>query len=156
MYDSVIKCHNTQDNMSAVPSMYWNLNDNVPGNVFNVHTDVSIDTKLFTCEIHTYDIKRFFRNVSHPSHRPKCRKGWSPLIMGIPCPRRRLLGASRLSTRDKALDVFRCQSKPPLYPSSPLVVKDPRPVKTPPVPWLPLFGLAFLPRPFYTTATSNA
>ena len=27
--------------------MSWHSNDNIPGNVFNVHTDVSIDTKLF-------------------------------------------------------------------------------------------------------------
>ena len=43
--------------------MSWHLNDNMPGNVFNVHTDVSIDTKLFTCEMRTYDIKHFFRHT---------------------------------------------------------------------------------------------
>ena len=45
--------------------MSWHSNDNLPGKVFNVHTDVSIDTKLFTCEIRTYDIKHFFRHVPY-------------------------------------------------------------------------------------------
>ena len=60
LYDRVIKCHDTPDNMSAIPSMYRNLNNNIPKNVFNVNTDVSIDAKLFTCEIWTYDIKYYF------------------------------------------------------------------------------------------------
>ena len=68
LYDRVIKCHDTQDEMSVIPSMSWHSNDNMQGNVFNVHTDVSIDAKLFTCEIRTYDIKHFFR------HTPQCAR----------------------------------------------------------------------------------
>ena len=36
--------------MSATPSMYWNSDVNMPGNVFSVYTDVSIDTNIFTCK----------------------------------------------------------------------------------------------------------
>ena len=49
--------------MLSIPSMSWNSNNNMTGNVFGAHTDVSIDTELFTCEIHTYDIKHFFLNM---------------------------------------------------------------------------------------------
>ena len=37
--------------------MSWNSDDNMPGNVLNIHADVSIDTKLSMYEIRTYDIK---------------------------------------------------------------------------------------------------
>ena len=57
LYDRVIKCHDTQDDMSVIPSMSWHSNNNMPGDVFNVHIDVSIDAKLFMCKIRTYDIK---------------------------------------------------------------------------------------------------
>ena len=66
LYDRVIKCHDSHDGMSANPSMSQHLNNNMPGNVFNVHAYVSIDAKLFTCKIRTYDIKHFFR------HTPQC------------------------------------------------------------------------------------
>ena len=59
-YDPVIKCHDTQDEMSAMPSISRNSNNNIPGNVLTVHTDVSLDAKLFTCKIRTYGIKHFF------------------------------------------------------------------------------------------------
>ena len=68
LYNCVIKCHNTRAYMSAIPSMSQNLDDDMPGNVFNVHTNVSIDTKLFTCKIRTYDIKHLFR------HMPQCAR----------------------------------------------------------------------------------
>ena len=63
LYDSVIKCHDTRDDMSAVTSMSRHSNYNMPGNVFKFHTDVSIDAELFTCEIRTYDIKHFFQDT---------------------------------------------------------------------------------------------
>ena len=59
LYDRVIKCPDTQDDMSEIPSMFWHLDDDIPGNVFNVHANVSIDTKLSMCKICTYDIKQF-------------------------------------------------------------------------------------------------
>ena len=59
LYSRFIKYHNTRADMSAIPSMSWNLENNIPGNVFNVHVNVSIDTKLFTVEIRTYDLKKF-------------------------------------------------------------------------------------------------
>ena len=68
LYDCVIKCHNTRDDMSAIPSMSRHLNYNMPGNVFNVHTDVSIDAKRFTYEIFTCNITHFFR------HTPQCAR----------------------------------------------------------------------------------
>ena len=68
MYDRVIKCHNTRDDISAIPSMSRNSNNNMPWNVFNVHTDVSIDAKLFTYEICMYDIKHFFQST------PQCAR----------------------------------------------------------------------------------
>ena len=36
-YDRVTKCHNIWDDVSEIPSMSWNLDNNVPGDVFNVH-----------------------------------------------------------------------------------------------------------------------
>ena len=39
--------------------MSWHLDDNIPGSVFNIRSNVSIDTKLYTCKIRTYDIKHF-------------------------------------------------------------------------------------------------
>ena len=60
VYDRFIKCHDTQDDVSEIPSMSRHSNNNIPGNVFNVHTDVSIDAKLFMCEICTNNIKHFF------------------------------------------------------------------------------------------------
>ena len=60
LYDRVIKCHDTHDGMSANTLMSQHLNNNMPGNAFNIHTDVSIDAKLFTCEIRMYNIKHFF------------------------------------------------------------------------------------------------
>ena len=63
LYDIAIKCNDTRADMSEIPSMYWYLEENIPGNVFIVRANVSIDTKLFTCKIFTYDIKKFFRNV---------------------------------------------------------------------------------------------
>ena len=68
LYNHVIKCHDTRDDMSAIPSMSRHSNNNMPGDVFNVHTDLPIDAKLFTCEICTYNIKHFFR------HTPYCAR----------------------------------------------------------------------------------
>ena len=59
LYDRVIKRHNTRADMSAIPSMSWHLNNNIPGKVFNIYVNVSTYTKLSTCEICTYDIKHF-------------------------------------------------------------------------------------------------
>ena len=67
-YDRVIKCHDIRDEMSAIPSMSWHSNNNMPGSVFKFYADVSIDTELFTYEIRTYDIKHFFQ------HTPKCAR----------------------------------------------------------------------------------
>ena len=76
-YDRVIKCHDTRNDMSEIISMSWHSNDNIPGNVFNVHTDMSIDTKLFTFKICTYDIQNFFWHVPYCA-RSACIS--SPLI----------------------------------------------------------------------------
>ena len=43
--------------MSAIPSMSWYLADNMPEKFFNINVNVSIDTKLSTQEIRTYNIK---------------------------------------------------------------------------------------------------
>ena len=59
LYDRVIKCHDTRDAMSEITSMFWNSDNNMPGNIFNVHVNVSIDTKLSTVKIRPYDIKYF-------------------------------------------------------------------------------------------------
>ena len=56
LYDNVIKCHNTRADMYSIHPMNWNLDKNIPGNVFNPHADVSIDTKMSMWEIWTYDI----------------------------------------------------------------------------------------------------
>ena len=45
--------------MSEIPSMSWYFDDNIPWNVFKVHVNVSIDTKLYICKIRTYNIKHF-------------------------------------------------------------------------------------------------
>ena len=58
LYDRVIKFYDTQSEMSAIHSMSCHSDDNMPENVFNVHVNLSIDTKLFTCEICTYDNKK--------------------------------------------------------------------------------------------------
>ena len=55
LYDCVIKYHDTQADMSVIPSMYWHSKDIIPWNVFNVHVNVSIDSKLSMCKIRTYD-----------------------------------------------------------------------------------------------------
>ena len=65
LYDCVIKCHNTRADMSEIPSMSWHLDDNMPCKVFNVHTNLSIDTRMFTCKIRTYNIKHFFCHVPY-------------------------------------------------------------------------------------------
>ena len=77
LYNCVIKCHDKRDDMSAIPLMYWHSNGDIPVNVFNVHTYVSIDAKLFMCKICTYNIKHFFQ------HTPQCARlacVGSPLI----------------------------------------------------------------------------
>ena len=53
-YVCVITCHNTWADMSAILSMPCHSDQNMRWNVFLVHTNVSIETKLFTCEIFTY------------------------------------------------------------------------------------------------------
>ena len=68
LYNHDIQCHNTRDDISDIPSMSWHSNNNMPGNVFNVHTNVSIETKLFTFEIRAYGLKHFFRNM------PQCAR----------------------------------------------------------------------------------
>ena len=60
LYDHIIKCRYTWYDMSEIPSVSWHSNKNIPGNVSNADIDVPIDTKLFTCEICTYNIKHFF------------------------------------------------------------------------------------------------
>ena len=56
LYNRVTECQNTRADMSAIPSISWNLNSNMPGNIFNVNVNVSIATKLSTCKICIYDI----------------------------------------------------------------------------------------------------
>ena len=58
-YDRFIKCHDTQTYMSEILSMSCHFDDNMLGNFFDVYVNVSIDTKLYTCEIRKYDIKHF-------------------------------------------------------------------------------------------------
>ena len=65
LYNHVIKFHNIRAYMSEISSIFWHSNNNMPWKVFNVHVNVSIDTKLCTCKIYTYDIKQFFRNVPY-------------------------------------------------------------------------------------------
>ena len=59
LYYCVIKCHDTQADISEIPSMYGHLDNKIPGNVLNIQVNVSIDTKLFTCKILMYDMKHF-------------------------------------------------------------------------------------------------
>ena len=61
LYVFVINCCDTLAYMSSIPSMSHHLDDNIPENVFNIDVNVSIDTKLCTCEICTYKIKHFSR-----------------------------------------------------------------------------------------------
>ena len=56
LYDRVMKCHDTQSDVSSIPSMSWYLDNNMPWKVFNVHVNVSIGTKLYTCKIRMYNI----------------------------------------------------------------------------------------------------
>ena len=63
LYDCVIKYHNTRADMSAIPSLSWHSENNMQGNVFNVHVNVSIDTKMSMCKISTYNIKHLFQHV---------------------------------------------------------------------------------------------
>ena len=40
--------------------MYWHFYNHMPWNVFNIYVNVAIDTKQYTCEVHTYSIKHFW------------------------------------------------------------------------------------------------
>ena len=64
LYDHVIKCHDTRAKLSEMPSMSWYYEDNILGNVFNVHVNLSTDTKLCTCKICTHNIN-FFSGTRH-------------------------------------------------------------------------------------------
>ena len=59
LYNGVIKFNDIQDYMSEMPSMSWYSDDIIPGNVLNINLNVSIDTKLSTCETHMSNIQHF-------------------------------------------------------------------------------------------------
>ena len=56
LYHRVIKSQDTRAVLSETHSMSLHSDENVPKNVFNVHVNMPIDTKLSTCELCTYDI----------------------------------------------------------------------------------------------------
>ena len=64
LYYRVKKCHNTWADVSEITLMSWHSDNNIQGNVFYVHVNVSIDTKMCKCEMYTYNIK----NISGTCH----------------------------------------------------------------------------------------
>ena len=54
-----MKCPDMRIHVSTMPSMAWHLNK-IFHKHFNIFASVSIDTKLYTCEVCTYGIKYLY------------------------------------------------------------------------------------------------